>query len=91
MDKIVSLDEPKIYVIETQGLVLGMPLDSLESHIAKHPDIATTYDGYLEQAARVLRLGKPYKKGMLYSGIFTRAYTSEELGCQMVCTVHRIK
>ncbi len=91
MGEIVSLDEEEIYVTEAQGLVLGMPLDSLESHIAKHPDIATTPEGYLEQAARVLRLGRPYKKGRMYSGVFTRAYNSEEFGCQMICTVHRIK
>lgn len=72
-----------------KGLTIGMEQTSLEQHLKKHPDVATTPGGYLEQAAIVLRKGQPYKQGMVYNGMFTRTYESSEIGCPMILTVHR--
>ncbi|MBU0471258.1 MAG: hypothetical protein KKF89_03290 [Nanoarchaeota archaeon] len=77
-----------IAMYETKGQLLGMAQTSLDEHLQKHPDIASTPDEYLEKAAQILANGRPYKNGMLYDGIFARAYNSAEIGCPIVLTVH---
>ncbi|MBU2634428.1 MAG: hypothetical protein KJ674_04230 [Nanoarchaeota archaeon] len=79
----------EIVINEQDGLKIGMPIESLVSHMIKHPDIASTHQGYLEEATRVLREGKPYRNGLVHKGIFVGGYVSEEIGGFIVTTVHR--
>jgi hypothetical protein len=78
-----------IVIHEATDPVVGMPAKSLEEHLEKHPDIASTPEGYLQTAAEVIKHGRPYKNGNLYKGIYVRAHPSQEIGCHIVYTVHR--
>lgn len=89
MDKRIFSGGIEFHIHESNGFTIGMPMNSIDEHIKKHPDIATTPEGYLERAAEVLNHGKPYHDGKLYHGIFARGYNSQEIGCFVVNTIHR--
>ncbi len=90
MLKRLTLDGTLVVVFESGNARVAMPEGSLEGHVRKHPDVAATPEGYLEQALRVLTGGKRYKDGVRLGGLFARAYDSRELGCPIICTVHRL-
>jgi len=84
------LDGTPVVVLESGNARVAMSEGSLEKHLGKHPDVANTPEGYLEQAMKVLTGGKRYKDGVRLGGLFARAYDSRELGCPIICTVHRL-
>lgn len=67
-----------VYYIMIEGC--AMPIDSLQDHCRKHPDVAPCPDEYLKQASQVVLKGKDAGGGLFKKGNLTaRAEFSEEL------------
>ena len=89
MLKDIVSGETEIVILEEDGIKVAMPKNSLEDHIARHPEIARTKEDYLNAAVNILKNGKPFKNGRIYNHLFLAGYPSEEVGCYLVSTVHK--